>query len=330
MRITNPDSLFFPVARTPVFAAAPNGEKIRIGNREAVINAANNKVLGVVSKSYALVDNRKALAFARQCAKSVFPETDEDEWEILGADAPASKSYCHIDVQHNSAVLNFDYVMVGTREEVPDAYGPFIRVTNSYNGSRALKFTIGWQRKICSNGLTTAKGEIEFKFAHTREDIQSHIDFVIDHEKVKQMKKQFKEAFEDLHKFVIDKAMGKELVKACLAIRKPKYQEKSHAGAEFDAVQRDWYMLQGIIESIYMKYAGKLGHNAYAVLQAATELASNSINNRCIRRDKQSPQRLAGEWMLNFRRISQEPTFDLSEYLKLEKHEHEVLSVRNR
>lgn len=325
MRITNPDGLFFPVERTPVFAAAPDGEKILIGNREAVINATNNKVLGVVSKSYALVENRKALAFAKQCAKAVFPETVEEEWDIFGVDAPASQSYCHIDLQHNSAVLNFDYVMVGTREEVPDAYGPFVRVTNSYNGSRALKFIIGWYRKTCSNGLTTAKSEIEFKFAHTRENIQSRIDFVVDREKVKQMKKQFKEAFRDLHKFKIDEALGKELVNVCLAIRMPKTQGNGGAGVRFDAVQRDWNMLQGEIEAMYMKkYANKLGHNAYAVLQTATELASSSINNRCIRRDRQSLQRLAGEWMLSFRNLIQKPEFDFSGYLKLEKHEHEI------
>ena len=35
----------------------------------------------------------------------------------------------------------------------PDVFGPFIRVTNSYNALRALVFDIGFFRKVCTNGL---------------------------------------------------------------------------------------------------------------------------------------------------------------------------------
>jgi hypothetical protein len=49
--------------------------------------------------------------------------------------------HCFIDLVHNSAALDFTGVPVQGR---PEAFGPFIRVTNSYNGLRALAFNIGF------------------------------------------------------------------------------------------------------------------------------------------------------------------------------------------
>jgi hypothetical protein len=52
---------------------------------------------------------------------------------------------CHIDLVHRTAALDFADVRAGQR---PDAFGPFIRVTNSYSALRALAFDIGFYRKV--------------------------------------------------------------------------------------------------------------------------------------------------------------------------------------
>ena len=182
-RITTPDNLFFPVSTQPIFTTS-KGIEISIPNRMAVINHETNKVLGVVSRDYQLITNMQAVQYARECAKAIFPDTDENEWEIFSADAPQSGIYCHIDLRHNTGKLEFNYVMIGTREDVPEAYGPYIRVTNSYNAQRALKFTIGYHRKICKNGLTQRRNVVSFSFSHTRDSIQTNIEFVVDHKLV--------------------------------------------------------------------------------------------------------------------------------------------------
>ena len=332
LRITDPEELFFPVATQPIYTKQTEdhlSKEIPISNRQAVVNTRTNEVLGVVSKDYRLVTNLEACAYARKCAKAVFQDTTEGEWEIFSADAPRSGIYCHIDLRHKTGGLDFRYVMVGEREEVPDAYGPYIRVTNSYNAQRALKFTIGCYRKICKNGLTARGDIISFSFAHTRDMIQSEIGFVVNHERVQKMQQEFKDAFDILRRYNFDKKHGKDLVRAVLAIRMPQNAKKDE-NSHFNAFQRDWFRLEGYIQSLYTKYADTLGDNAYAVLQAATELASHPIENLCVRKDRQTLQRLAGEWLIDFKGKCQKQEFELVNYLACSPFSHEAHAITGR
>ena len=72
-----------------------------------------------------------------------------------------------LDLVHNSTALDFTFVAAHQRSELFD---PFIRVTNSYNGLRALGFDIGFYRKICKNGMIVPDTVIRFKFTHLRRD----------------------------------------------------------------------------------------------------------------------------------------------------------------
>ena len=331
-RITSPEELFFPVATQSIYTRQTHvgsGTEIPISNRLAVVNVRTNEVLGVVGKDYRLVTNQEACGYARKCAQAVFPDTTEDEWEIFTADAPQSGIYCHIDLRHKTGKLDFGYVMVGRREEVPDTYGPYIRVTNSYNAQRALRFTIGCYRKVCANGMTARGDIISFSFAHTRDNIQSEIDFVVDHERVQEMQQEFKTAFDVLRRYEFDRRYGKCLVQAVLAIRMP-LNAKEHESTPFNAFQRDWFRLDGYVDSLYTRYADGLGDNAYSALQAATELASHPIENLCLRKDKHTLQRLAGEWLVDFRGECEEPEFELSGYLKRSVHRHEARAISGR
>lgn len=324
-RITTPEDLFFPVSVQPVFTRLTDLEwepAIPIPNKFAVVDDTTHKVLGVVSRDYRLVTNREACAFARKCAHVVFPETSEDEWEVFSSDAPYSRTYCHVDLRHKTGVLDFGYVMTGTREEVPDAYGPYIRVTNSYNAQRALKFTIGYFRKTCRNGLTRRDDIISFSFAHTRSNIQSEIEFRVNQDRVRRMQDDFRRAFDELRGYRLDRKHGKDLVKVALSIRKPK-NASNESDANFNRAQQDWYRLEGIIDSLYSRYADSMGDNAYAALQAVTDLASHPRQNSCLRKDKQSLQELAGEWLIDFKAEFAKVGFDISEYLQRESYRHE-------
>jgi hypothetical protein len=69
--------------------------------------------------------------------------TSSSEWEAKAVDAPSTGGHCCIDLVHNSTILDFSLVSPAGR---PDVFGPFIRVTNSYNGLRALAFDIRWKK----------------------------------------------------------------------------------------------------------------------------------------------------------------------------------------
>ena len=260
----------------------------------------------------------------------MFPDTVEDEWEILAADAPQSGSYCHIDLCHKTGKLDFNYVMVGEREEVPDAYGPYIRVTNSYNAQRALRFTIGCFRKVCKNGMTLRGDLVSFSFPHTRSNINSGIEFVVDHARVQRMQREFTEYFDALRSYRLERRHGKDLVKAVLAIRMPTRARDTDEDAPLSAFQRDWFRLDGYVDSLYTGYADRLGDNAYAVLQASTELASQPIDNLCLRKDRHALQKLAGEWVAEFQQLCRQEEFDLSEYLALDSLSHESHAASGR
>ena len=146
-RITKVEDLLFPVEEHPVFVMLPKSsgkQKLQIPNKKAIVNTRTNRVLGIVSREYRLVTNQEALDLASECCRAVFPETMPGEWKVSASDAPATGGHCYLDLVHNSAKLNFEFVSPGNR---PEEFGPFIRVINSYNGLRALSFNIGFYRK---------------------------------------------------------------------------------------------------------------------------------------------------------------------------------------
>ena len=55
----------------------------------------------------------------------------------------------------------------------------------------------------------------------------------------------------------------------------------------------------------------------YSLFNAITDIASHPIKNRYFRRDMNSMQRLAGNWMNSFQKEIKKPSFDIVDYLQL-------------
>ena len=77
----------------------------------------------------------------------------------------------------------------------------------------------------------------------------------------------------------------------------------------------DWDVLSAHVWDLCNRYASDLGENAYAVFNAVTEFASHPPPNRLIRRERNSLQRSAGEWVSAFSQQCRQPGFDLTRYL---------------
>ena len=190
-RLTTLDDVLFPVERHPVFVSIrqPTGERrLDVPDKKAIVNATTGRVLGIVSRGYRLVTNREALSMAYQCCRAAFPATEESEWSVSATDAPSTAGHCCIDFVHNSTALDFTYVPAAER---PDTFGPFIRVTNSYNTLRALAFDIGFYRKVCKNGLILPDFVIKFKFTHSRSNIGETVDFRVAPDRLKKLNADF-------------------------------------------------------------------------------------------------------------------------------------------
>jgi len=309
-RLTNLNDVLFPVEEHPVFVSMKGkaGERrLAVPDKKAIVNCENARVLGIVSRDYRLVSNREALDWAFDCCRTVFPETQPAEWEVKAADAPGTGGHCFIDLAHNSTALDFKFVPAMDR---PEAYGPFIRVTNSYNRVRALAFDIGFYRKVCTNGLIVPDSIIQFKFTHLSRDIGETIEFEVAHEKLTKFKASFGSYLGALRDCAVPRNQFGPLLWAVLSLQEldDELEPGSRAAGEWDA-------LTAHVRELFDRYAEELGENAYAVFNAVTDFASHPPANRYLGRERHSLQRLAGSWVSEFSQECRKPGFRLHEYL---------------
>jgi hypothetical protein len=323
-RLSKLDEVLFPVEQRPVFVCVTDngGERrLPVPDKKAIVNRTDRRVLGIVSRGYRLVTNAEALDMAHECCRTVFPETMAGEWEVKAIDAPSTAGYCHIDLVHNSTALDFTFVPAAQR---PDVFGPFIRVTNSYNGLRALGFDIGFYRKICKNGLIVPDTIIRFKFTHLRRDIGETILFQIAQERLTKFKTAFTESLAGLRDCAVPRLQFEPLIRGVLLIRPPQPLEPD------TREEAEWKTLNGHVEEMSTRYSGELGENAYAAFNAITEFASHPPENRCVHRDRHSLQRLAGSWLTSFNAACRKPGFSIASHLvQLAKERAETQHMRN-
>ncbi len=309
-RITDIKQLLFPVEEHPVFAhvETEEGEKrILAPGHKAILNAKSGRVVGIVSQGYRLVSNREALDAALECCHAAFPETKPAEWKVEATDAPSTGAWCQIDLFHNSATLDFRCVPAAER---PDVFGPFIRVTNSYNTFRALAFDVGFYRKVCSNGLILPDAIISLKFTHLSRDIGERIEFKIDHPKLVAAKRTFSEYLDTLRNCEVMRGQFSPLLHAVLRLHPPSPLEPRARQTQ------EWHRLTAHLHALADRYAGELGENAYAVFNTVTDFASHPPPNRCVHRDRHSLQLLAGSWLAAFSQECRKPGFQVSSYLE--------------
>jgi hypothetical protein len=320
-RLNKLEQIDFPVKEHPVYVITGKGDsekRLFVRDKKALVNDNNQRVLGIVSQSYRLVSNAEAIDMAFQCCRTVFPETKEIEWVINHVDAPSTAGYCHIDLVHNTSLLEFKDV---PPDQKPDIFGPFIRVTNSFNGLRALGFDIGFYRKVCKNGLILPETVIQFKFSHSRQDIGKTLQFHVEKSRLDQLKNTFTQSVAQLRSCPVELPQFEPLVCAVLQLRPPKsivaedFFGEEIMDAEM-AAHPEWLALQKHLGDLNSRYANELGNNAYAAFNVVTEFASRPLINRCVRRDRHGMQRLAGAWLAGFNSACKQPDFSIGSYLQ--------------
>lgn len=309
-RITHINDLLFPVREVPLFAELRAGEQrslIRVSGRKAIVDCTTDQVLGVVSDNYRLVTNRDALEYAFQCCEAAFPDLSATEWDPCSADAPGTRGHCHIDLQHRTAHLDFKSVAAKDR---PDTYGPFVRVTNSYNGTRALRFDIGFMRKVCENGLILPQSSIRFSFDHNTRQIADRVRLRTSNRDFKTIKSQFQAFLAPLHGCPLSLERIRTIAMLALGAREPEEPTERQMQA--------WEVFKDYVGRLSKRYKEETGANGYALLNVITDLATRpgDAGRQLVRRDRHSLQRLAGTWMASFSKECQETGFNPDAYVK--------------
>ena len=311
-RITEFDDLMFPVELCPVYYThiGIDGTELEknVPNRQVVVNKRSGKFFDVVSNSYQLVSNKQALDMGEKYCADLFGTDELDNIEVFKVDAPSTGSHCHIDLVHRSYAMD-----LWDKQAESDIYIPYLRVTNSYNRSRALRFDIGLCRKVCLNGTIFDPETVTSAYRHIKREFTDAIPSAFSNEKIKQLSEAFRSYTTKLRNYHIPRAQALKIIRVLFRIKDVNeidFESKKENRSEYDS-------LLGILDCRLEKYIDQLGDNSYALFNAITDIASHAIErNRYLRHDMHRMQRLAGDWIFSFQREIESPAFDIDSYLE--------------
>jgi hypothetical protein len=298
--------LLFGVDQVPVEAViGTNGHtrRITIPGKKALVNQRTGHILGVVSRDYRVVTNQEAVDLAREACRIAFPGVSPMEWEAKRASAPRTLSYSHIDLMHRTHVLNYYDTGVGQS----DPFTPFIRVTNSFNGARALRFDIGFMRKHCSNGVIFEEEVATIKASHSKEALDQ-LKIEIQSRSLPKMWEEFSNFLTSIRSIKMDTDQSSLALSTVIRLPVPKSDDKPARKEDLNALSADF-------TSRLANYRQELGPNAYAVFNTLTDIAARPPENPHFQKNRDTLEKRAGRWLKELARQSQDIEFDLNAWI---------------
>ena len=275
-----------------------NGIKRKITGHKCIVNENTGNAISIVSNSYNVITHLDSYKVGLECMHKLF-KVNVDEITIFKVISSNNGSVAMIDLIHKTFELNI------WKKEI---YVPFIRVTNSYNKSRALRFDLGFVRKLCSNGIIFEQETIQFNFPHTR-NATSKIEFDLPKGKMEKLTSDFENRLNSIKEFEVDENLMLPLFfKAIYYNLNTKKSIESKK--RLDSITQ-------IGKNLLAKYEKDFGNNVYTVFNAATDFAS-SLQNK----DNSSSilisgyQRKCGNWLINFNAEKSNKGFSMKIYLK--------------
>jgi hypothetical protein len=303
---TSVHDLLFDVDQVPIEAVVgSNGStrRISIPGKKALVNKLTGLVLGVVSRDYRVVTNQEAVNLARDVCEKAFPGLSSVEWEAKRASAPRTLSYAFIDLMHRTHVLNY----MGTEIGKDDPFTPFLRVTNSFNGARALRFDIGFMRKHCSNGVIFEEEVATIKATHSKEAL-AQLKIEITSRSLPQMWDEFSKFLTSVRSISMDTALSTLALNTVLRLPEAKPDDKKARVEGLQALSVD-------LSTRLTGYQKELGPNAYAVFNTLTDIAARPPDSAYFQKDRDTIEKRSGRWLKELARQSQTTGFDLNAWI---------------
>ncbi len=303
-RNTKIDDILFRVGAEPVYVGT---DKRPVSGFKAIVgypygDDLTRRVYSIVSDQYQLVHNRDALTYAEDVYRQLFEKINTSQFEVFNILYPKPKSYCHVDI------IDKNYTVNVWQQEV---YVPYIRMTNSYNKTKTLRFSLGFCRKLCNNGLIFEKETIEVSVTHTKS--------AVNHFRLKQpvgglarLKKLEETFIQWLLKLKDYPVQDKYVLPLCAKILDQSFDIKTKNWERLERESKRLNQFNQTIEALKNKYVSELGPNAYAVHNIATDYATNRVRPDQVN----SLQRRAGNWLDTFCSETTIPGFSLEAYVK--------------
>jgi len=309
-RITELKTVLFPVERRAIFfrdvprdlfgneEADPAYHEV--GRFEAIVDVERKHTFAVVSEQYRLVTNEEALKLGEQCFLRVFSTATADGMEVFNIIQPGTRSFCHVDFIHKGHSLE---------PWGGDKWWPFIRVTNSYNRTKPLRFDLGFCRGICTNGVIFGREHIVFRYYHTHDQIDVEGKFQVDMSRLQKLETTFIEQMHNLKRFYVPREHM--LALACKAfeirvtdedLRKPRRREQL-------------LRFKDEISRLSDRYIEELGTNGYAALNILSDFAARPRTYISQEAMIDPLQKRCGDWTVGFLQAIHDPGFDYERYL---------------
>jgi hypothetical protein len=225
------------------------------------------------------------------------------EWDAKRASAPRTLSYAHIDLMHRTHVLNYYDTAVGK----DDPFTPFLRVTNSFNGARALRFDIGFMRKHCSNGVIFEEEVATIKASHSKEALDQ-LKIEIQSRSLPKMWEEFSSFITRIRGIAMDIDQSTLALNSVLRLPDPKPDDKPYRKEGLSALATDF-------NSRLAGYRSELGPNAYAVFNTLTDIAARPPLGVYFQKDRDTIEKRSGRWLKKLAHQSQTAGFDLNAWL---------------
>lgn len=309
-RNTNLKEVLFDVKLRPVFVDVNTGireqlplfDQLEEARRyKAIVDTEKGLVLSVVTNDYHLVTNKQAIEIGKSYFDEVFSKMTADGMEVFNVITPSTRSFCHIDFIHREGIFE---------PWEKDKWVPFLRVTNSYNRTKLLRFDLGFCRAICTNGIIFGKRGVTVKVSHTSYGMSQLDKIDLGAGGLKQLEVEFIERLKNLKRFHVPRSAMLPLACKVFEIR-----------AMPDDLNRPKRIIQlgGLNESLGRltnEYFDTLGENAYAALNVLTDFASRPISYISPVAVIDSLQKKAGDWMDEFITEIKRDSFTFDEYLK--------------
>lgn len=308
MKETHPPSHWlFDIEEVPVFAAVRRHGTTRYlaaPRKKALIASDTGRIVGIVGESYRLFTNQQAVTLCQRFCRDAFPDTNPAEWIYEVGHGPQTRSWAAMDIRHRSHAMN----LMGIDGGPSDTYTPFARITNSYNGSRALRIDVGFMRDHCENGVIFEEKAASVSVPHTRAGIHA-IKIASPFSGMAALCDQFRETLSGVRAVRVTREEARSLVR--LVIGWPKLPENPKPIESLDQ-----QALDADLENRLETYLRELGGNAYAAFNVMTDIAARPPQSTRFRRDRPHLERRAGAWLRDFNDVASRPGFSIPVHLK--------------
>ena len=248
---------FFPVSKVRV-RTSDTGHRFR--RHWAIVSDDTREIFSIVTEDYRLVSNMRAYELGRRAFAFVFGREAADRLKLFHVTMPATRSWAHIDL----TAEGLEFAPIDK-----DPWLPFLRVTNSYNRSRALGFTVGVCRSICTNGMIFGEQSLKLKVTHATDvDLDHCVVDAFAHRRF-----DVAGCRDKLDKLTRLSVPAERFLAGILEI----LEVKPPAELPRNAARRDgWLRFGSCLRGLGERYQEELGATAYALVNAATEYASDS------------------------------------------------------